>query len=85
MKDRLHDALQGSRADYTEIRIERTWTSGVTFRGRRLESATASEDQGGFVRVLNKGCGWGMASFTTLEQLPDMVRRAHELSRAVRL
>ena len=85
MKDRLTAALARSRADYTEIRVERTWGSSVTFRGRRLESATASEDQGGFVRALSRGRGWGVASFTSLDQLPDMVARADELSRAIRL
>jgi len=85
LKDRLAAALKASRADYTEIRVERTWSSAVTFRGRRLETATVSEDQGGFVRVLNHGCGWGIASFTSLDALPAMVGRAHELSRAVRL
>jgi TldD protein len=85
VKDRLTDALRASRANYTEIRVERTWTSLVTFRGRRLETATASEDQGGFVRALNPGCGWGIAAFTSLDQLPAMVARADELSRAVRL
>jgi len=85
LKDRLTDALAASRADFTEIRLERTWTSSVSFRGRRLESVTASEDQGGFVRVLNRGCGWGVAAFTTLDQLRPMVGRADELSRALRL
>ena len=85
MKDRLADALRASRADYTEIRIERTWSSAVSFRGKRLESATASEDQGGFVRVADRGFGWGIAAFTSLDELPAMMRRARELSRAVRL
>ena len=85
MRDRLAGALRRSPADYTEIRVERTWASQVSFRGSRLETATASEDQGGFVRVLNEGCGWGIAAFTSLEQLPAMVARAHELSRAVRV
>jgi len=85
LKDRLAAALKSSRADYTEIRVERTWSSAVTFRGRRLETATVSEDQGGFVRALNRGCGWGIASFTSLDALPAMVGRAHELSRAVRV
>ena len=85
MKDRLAAALKASRADYTEIRVERTWSSAVTFRGRRLETATVSEDQGGFVRALNHGCGWGIASFTSLDALPAMVARAHDLSRAIRL
>jgi TldD protein len=81
----LAAALKTSRADYTEIRVERTWSSAVTFRGRRLETATVSEDQGGFVRALNRGCGWGIASFTSLDALPAMVGRANQLSRAVRL
>jgi TldD protein len=85
VKDRLSAALTASRADYTEIRVEHTWSASVSYRGARLESATASEDRGGFVRVLNRGCGWGMAAFTSLDQLVAMVARANELSRAVRL
>jgi TldD protein len=81
--DRLTAALARSRADYTEIRVERTWSTAVTFRGRRLESATASEDQGGFVRALHAAGGWGVASFTSLDRLEAMVVRAGELSRAV--
>ena len=83
MIDRLTTALARSRADYTEIRVERTWSTAVTFRGRRLESATASEDQGGFVRALHAAGGWGVASFTSLDRLEAMVARAGELSRAV--
>ncbi len=85
MKDRLAAALKVSRADYTEIRVERTWSSAVTFRGGRLETATVSEDQGGFVRALNRRGGWGITSFTSLDALPAMVARANQLSRAVRL
>ena len=83
MIDRLTAALARSRADYTEIRVERSWSTAVTFRGRRLESATAGEDQGGFVRALHRGGGWGVASFTSLDRLDAMVQRAGELSRAV--
>ena len=85
MIDRLTAALGRSRADYTEIRVERSWSTAVTFRGPRLESATASEDQGGFVRALTAGGGWGVASFTSLDRLEAMVARAVELSRAVRV
>jgi len=85
VKDRLRAALKASRADYTEIRIEHTWSASVSYRGARLESATANEDRGCFVRALNRGCGWGTAAFTSLDQLLPMVGRATELSRAVRL
>ncbi|HET7791393.1 MAG TPA: TldD/PmbA family protein [Gemmatimonadales bacterium] len=85
MRERLAAALKLSRADYAEIRAERSWSTSVGYRGRRLEAATASEDLGGFVRVLHHGCGWGTASFTSLDQLEPMLARAGELSRAVRL
>jgi TldD protein len=85
LKNRLSDALRASRADYTEIRIERSWASTVGYRGRRLEGASSGLDCGGFVRCLNRGRGWGIASFTSIDRLPAMVARAHEMSLAVRL
>ena len=85
MKDRVRDAISASRADYTEIRLERSWVTTIAQRGRRLEGATTGIDEGGCVRVLHRGHGWGLASFTSLEQLPAMVERARELSLAVRL
>ncbi|MEE8267746.1 MAG: DNA gyrase modulator [Gemmatimonadales bacterium] len=85
MKDRVRDAIRTSRADYTEIKLERSWVTTVAQRGRRLEGATTGVDEGGCVRVLHHGHGWGLASFNSLEQLPAMVERARELSLAVHL
>jgi TldD protein len=85
LKDRLTDALRASRADYTEIRLERTWASAIAFRGSRLEGATSALEVGGMVRCLNRGKGWGIASFTGAERIPAMVAQAHELSLAVPL
>jgi TldD protein len=83
MKDRLADALRGARADYTEIRLERTWATAVAFRGSRLEGATSAVELGGMVRCLNRGRGWGIATFTGADQIRPMVSRAHELSLTV--
>jgi TldD protein len=85
MKDRLADALRASRADYTEIRLERTWATAIAFRGSRLEGATTAVEVGGMIRCLNRGKGWGVASFTGAERLEAMVAQAHELSLAVPL
>jgi TldD protein len=85
MKDRLADALRGARADYTEIRLERTWATAIAFRGSRLEGATSAIEVGGMVRCLNHGRGWGIATFTGADQIRAMVSRAHELSLAVLL
>ncbi len=83
MKNLLADALRGARADYTEIRLERTWATAVAFRGSRLEGATCALEIGGMVRCLNRGRGWGIATFTGADQVRPMVSRAHELSLAV--
>ncbi len=45
--------------------------------------AAESADAGGCVRVLFKGRGWGVASFTTLDDLPTMVAAADDASLAV--
>lgn len=82
---RLQETLRRCRSDYAEIRMERSWTSMVAWRGARLEGANTSLDAGGFVRCLNRGYGWGVASFTSLDRLPAMLARAHELSLGLRL
>jgi TldD protein len=83
MKNLLADALRVSRADYTEVRLERTWASTVAFRGSRLEGAATAVETGGMIRCISRGRGWGVASCTGFDQLPAMVARAHELSLAV--
>ena len=85
MQGRMADALKRSKADYAEIRVEKSRTSRVVFRGKRLELAAESVDGGGNVRVLHQGRGWGVASFTTLDQLPAMLAQAEEMSRAITL
>lgn len=83
MQNLLADALRSSRADHTEIRLERSWGTAIAYRGSRLEGAATGLELGGMVRCLNRGRGWGIASFTGLEALRAMVARAHELSLAV--
>ncbi|MDH5283235.1 MAG: TldD/PmbA family protein [Gemmatimonadota bacterium] len=85
LKQQLADALRASRADHTEIRLQRTWASTLAWRGSRLEAATTALEVGGTVRCLNRGKGWGTASFTGFGDLRAMVSRAHELSLAVPL
>ncbi len=85
VRDRMESALKGASADYAEIRVERTRATRVAFRGRRLEHAGESVDGGGIVRALFRGRGWGVASFTTLDDLPAMLAQAEAMSRAILL
>jgi TldD protein len=83
MHDRLAEALKGAKADYAEVRVEKTRASRVVFRARRLELAGENLDAGGNVRVLFHGRGWGVASFTALDDIPRMLAEAEAMSRAI--
>ena len=80
MLERLLDAIKSSRADYADIRLERSFITSVAWRGRRLEGASTGTDVGGTVRCLNHGHGWGIASFNRLDDLEARLARAHDLS-----
>ena len=84
MLERLLDAIKSSRADYADIRLERSFITSVAWRGRRLEGASTGTDVGGTVRCLNHGHGWGVATFNRLDDLEARLARAHDLSLSVR-
>ncbi len=84
MLQRLQDAIARSRAGYTDIRCERVTLAAVAWRGRRLEGATTGTDTGGRVRCLYRGHGWGIATFSNLDELDAAVTRAGEMSLAAR-
>ncbi|MBT3378216.1 MAG: TldD/PmbA family protein [Lentisphaerae bacterium] len=75
MKDRLHDALRHSTADYAEIRFELEENTSLAYRGREIENASRSTFMGGIVRACTKG-GWGVVTFDSPEGLADHVREA---------
>ncbi len=82
MQDRIEAALKSSKADYTEIRIERRESTTVAFRGKNLETASAVVDTGGIVRCLCRHNGWGVATFNSLDDLPARVEQAYQCARA---
>lgn len=83
MKDALRAALKGSRADYTEIRLEERETTRVAFRSPEIEIVGGVRDRGGIVRCLVKGGGWGMATFNDESDLPRRVEQAYEAARSI--
>lgn len=83
MLDQLAEALKSSRADFTDIRCERAWTTTAAARGRRVEGIAAMRDAGGVIRCLVHGRGWSSVSFTGFDHLGEMVTRAWEAALAV--
>ncbi|MBN1812537.1 MAG: TldD/PmbA family protein [Anaerolineae bacterium] len=82
MRDRMMRALAHSRADFTDIRLEREWRTTVQYRGRNLENLDASAESGGIVRCLVNN-GWGFAVFNTLDDLEQRVDEAYDIARLV--
>lgn len=82
MRDFIFEALKGHNADYIEVRIERSWSTRIVYRGGRLEEVGRTAATGGNVRALVRG-GWGFVSFNNLEELKEKIRLAVEQARLV--
>ncbi len=82
MKQIIKRAIEGSSADYTEIRIERRWLNRVLFQKEKLETLESATELGGVVRCLKNG-GWGISVFNDLALLPKHVREATQMAAIV--
>jgi TldD protein len=82
VKARILDALGRSRAEYTELRLRRIWSTTVLVRDRTVEVATSAAETGGAVRCCSPGTGWGMTGFSAADRLDLPIRKAHELALA---
>ncbi len=82
MSDQILKALERSRADYTEIRMERVWHTEVLYQGDNLDNLVISSEQGGIVRSLAGG-GWGVAIFNSLDDLEQRVEDAYRIAKIV--
>lgn len=80
MRDVVEAALAGHRADYIEIRLERSEATRISYRGRDLEEIGKTASSGGNVRALVNG-GWGFVSFNDLGDLRAKVATAVEEAR----
>lgn len=82
MKHRILDALSGSRAGYSELRLRRIWASTILVRGRSVETAHSTLETAGFARCCSPGTGWGSTGWSGDARLEGHLLRAHELSLA---
>jgi TldD protein len=82
MQDEILQALDHSRADYTDVRVEREWRTQVSYRGKELENLETSSELGGIVRCLVGG-GWGISVFNSLDELEQRVDDAYRIARIV--
>ncbi|MCE5248777.1 TldD/PmbA family protein [bacterium] len=72
--------LETIDADYAEIRLEQSETTGLRYIGPELEEIGTTFVLGGCIRVCIKG-GWGFSSFTDIGQALESGAKACELAR----
>lgn len=82
LRERVQKALAGSRADYTEIRIEEKESTRISFRGKELGGIGSSVDRGGMVRCLIRNKGWGVVTFNGLDDFASRVEQACQCAAA---
>ncbi|MDE2817544.1 MAG: TldD/PmbA family protein [Chloroflexota bacterium] len=82
MRERIEDALKQHTADFVEIRIEETKSTGITYRGKDLEEVGTTTQLGGNVRAAVNG-GWGFVSFNRIVDLREKVSQAVSQARLV--
>jgi TldD protein len=81
MDNKIQAALRSSAADYTEIRLETSERTTVSYRGAELENVSAVVDAGGIVRCLVKDAGWGIATFNDRDDLITKVDQAYQCAK----
>ncbi|MCR4317369.1 MAG: TldD/PmbA family protein [Planctomycetes bacterium] len=77
----LTSLLEKIDADYAEVRIEDSKSTGIVFLGKGLDAVTSKQSFGAAVRVLKNG-GWGFATlndFDKLEHALEIALRSAEL------
>ncbi|GAB4115079.1 MAG: TldD/PmbA family protein [Candidatus Caldatribacteriota bacterium] len=81
MREILSHALtkHQNKADFLEIRIEKTENTAIQFQGHKLEKISSSQQIGGNIRALVKG-GWGFISFNQLDNLEEKVLEAIQIA-----
>lgn len=83
MREEIENIVAEVDADYVEVRLEDRRKITITYRGKEIDEHSNNRSTGGFIRVLNDG-GWGFASFSDVEQLPRILKKAERASRKIR-
>jgi len=83
VRERIDEALKaGAEATEVEIRLEEIESTVIAFQKESLETLDKGISAGGCVRALVNG-SWGFTSFNSLENLPERVRQAVTMAKAL--
>ncbi|OWZ84803.1 hypothetical protein CDO51_01945 [Natranaerobius trueperi] len=72
LKEYLQSALKGKKADYIEIRVQKSHNNILEYQGKELDRIDSSDNYGGCVRAFFKG-GVGFVSFNNMDDISDKV------------
>jgi len=80
--NKLKEGLKVSKGEFTEIRVEKAQRTNIKYEKGKLMNIDSSEEIGGIVRTLVQG-GWGIATFNSLEEIPEKAKKAHDIGKEV--
>jgi len=80
MKEILREGFSEFSGEFADLRYEIIRSTQIVFRGKDLETATKTVEQGGGVRVFNAGSE-GFATFSRPEDVKNAVSEAERLAR----
>jgi len=63
------------KVDYLEIRVEQSESTGLSFRGKKLDSVDHSFSLDGGIRACHQG-GWSFVTFNGLKELDERIQEA---------
>ncbi|MBS3735583.1 TldD/PmbA family protein [Candidatus Bipolaricaulota bacterium] len=82
MLNKIKEGLKVSKGEFTEIRVEKAQRTNIKYEKEKLMNLDSSEEIGGIVRTLVQG-GWGIATFNSLEEIPEKAKKAQEVGKEV--
>jgi TldD protein len=82
VSEQLAEIIKKQKADYVEAHLEENHTTGISYRGKQLESVSKGTSVGGNIRALVKG-GWGFVSFNDFDNLKEKTSLAVRQARFV--
>lgn len=77
IQDQLLEAIAPYRdtVDYVEVRLEKSESTAISFRGPRLDAVDRSFSLSGGIRACHKG-GWSFVTFNGLAEVKDRIAEA---------
>lgn len=82
MKAKIQEILKKSRANFTDIRLEKVFSTLINYKGKELDSISTFNESGGIIRC-NVNGGWGISTFNEIDEIEASQKKAFESAKLI--